>query len=274
MGLTSYAQAAAAPVNGGNTDDWTLTGGSTAWEILAQPWETYTLRTTSGGVTTDPANDAQYIESLSGAPGVGQDDHHVVGPLSSLPSVSDHIAHLVFHARAMRVSGTKNLVLYLRRSTTNYSLGTITLTGGTTWTNYSVTAALDPSTNLAWDQSDFYTTDASAWSYGSTANEVGSLELAVGATGVLGSIRVSRVYVEFVRNAGPTDGRYLAYKNWRWCDICGLKRPYDRIQRPEYPHPQAGRAVCDICLDKPDHDTLKLMSQRPFDDGRGEEELY
>lgn len=72
-------------------------------------------------------------------------------------------------------------------------------------------------------------------------------------------VAISSFNIEDTRSVGPTDGRYMAQENWRYCDICGRKVLYSSIRRPQPPHPKAGLSVCRDCYDEIDHETRMIL---------------
>lgn len=271
MGLTGTLRPSGTTLQSGNDDDWTPTGLPTVAAILSRPHTTYVVRGTGGGVDTSPTDDSIYLASLIGIPGIGQEDSHTfaIVPYGG----SEHIASLTFHIRARRLAGSKNLNLFLRRESVNAQIGS-TLTLTSSWADYTITSTSDPATGEPWDVADLG--PAEDLTPYSTSLLRGLTEMVFTATtgGGSGQLAISRFYITVTHPVGPTSGRHLAYENWRWCDVCGIKERYSRLARPVSPHPQAGWMVCRRCLDEPDHDTRKILSGTFPKDFSGEEPLY
>lgn len=236
MGLIRYSSPTANSATG--TNDWALTGVASAYLGVLDEFRHYTARTAAGGVDTDPCDDTKFIRCIADnktatfqfAPIVGDDD----------------IARLVIYVRARLFSaGSQDVKVFHRDSGINYDMGTITV-NSTIFTDYSISSPSDPGTGVNWTAS--------------------ASELAAGAdfgirvdTFNVG-VRVSRMYIAAYYAVGATLGKHQRLVNWRYCDVCGLKSDYDKVQRPVPPHPQSGLVVCPMCYDQPDHETRKIMN--------------
>lgn len=246
MGLIRYSRPKDATVSG-NTD-WTPSEGvaADAWDLINDEFRTYTVRGTGGGVETDPADDAKYIE-WDGTGGAGK---HTFG--FDLIGGDDDISQLIFHVRAWVSTGpvAPTLTLGRRVSGVDTDIGTVgpILTG--TPTNYTLTTSVDGS--------------GASWSTAVGANSLSSddQEFYISAPSASYTVRVSRIYVEAKFVVGATLGKSKIMDNWRYCDICGIKNPYSRTKRPKPPHPKAGLVVCLRCYDNPDHEMNKILSRK------------
>jgi hypothetical protein len=218
---------------------------TTAWDTIDDLSGTYTVRGSGGGVETSFANDAEYIYSIYGA--FASECLFNFAPICG----DDDLISLKFHMRKILDNGLdgSTVTLLYRVDTTPfvYSLGSPTLVSGY---DYLLTSTLNPVTNAPW------TTDTLS------AGAVFGIRVISNSPFSSGTIQVSRFYIEAPFGVGPTLGRDYREDNWRYCDVCGLKCPYNQIQRPQAIHPQAGLAVCLSCYDQPDHDTIKAMGNK------------
>lgn len=214
---------------------------TTYFAHIDDPIGTYIARGSSGGVETDIADDSNFIRVLVGFPPPAYATFkfpRLVG--------DDDVGRVNFLLRAKGAAAAFDLVRY-KDSTATYTIlhsaTAGTLTGS--FANYSFQwnlAAIPELSDLDPDDDWFGVGTSTA------------------------GLDISRFAIQVLHAVGPTYGTHMRKENWRYCDQCGFKRPYSLTQRPVAPHPQAGLVVCARCFDKPDHDTIKIMSKRVPDE--------
>lgn len=270
MSLTRYHSTVAKTGTPAGFDSisWTQPGGG--------PIRTYTARGPGGGVETVIGDDTYVDLTILPPSGCG-----VILSLAPI-ATSDYISKLdfVIRARIGFVPGdgiSTTTTIKIRRAGVDYTIGTSVVTedgtsatrdpylpGSTAaFTTRTISTSVDPATGVAWDPVDF--TLSTPWSPGVTTSETTETQLVLtfdaDYTTFAPTYQISAVYVASETAIGPTDGPRRIRDNWRWCDVCARKTPYARILRPTPPHPQAGLAICQNCLDEPDHDTNKILSK-------------
>ena len=239
MGLVRNLKPVSNSVTG--TNNWTvIVNGSIssneAYSVLDDNIGTYRTR---AGVETDLANDTDFVRV-----NIGPGDFRTT--LRFAPHVgSDTITRVVFGLRAdLSAAGSQPVTIFHRHGAVDYDIATIDVNSTTTF-NYELNSYTDPATGLSWD---------------------GNQELFDGAEfgfriSFIQGVRVRRFYIRTETTVGPTlSPKGMTRRNWRFCDICNRKSPYDQLRRPDAPHPKAGLVVCVRCYDDLDHETLRLMN--------------
>lgn len=235
----------------------TLFGAPTHWQAINDPFGPGTIRASSGaGYSDDLTDDTDYVRIGSSLAFI-----EFVFDNGDLYFNGDDVALAInIRARTVTSSATPETITLFRDLSDiapDFAiLGTTTIPADTAWHDIKFVVLNNPQTGLPWAMADFTTFPATTFG--------------VRAAPLLGvAFDISRMYLTTLTFPGPTVGLDYRQSNWRFCDVCGLKRPYEQIQRPSPPHPQAGLAVCARCYDEPDHDTVKVMSRhlpRDYDD--------
>lgn len=247
MGLIRSSARATAdgPHTSGPSD---IVGAGTRWEAINDPFGPGTIRSVTMALYSDDLTDDTDYISLTAADSFVE---FVFGN-GTLYFNGDDLA-LVANVRVRtETAGAAQSLDVIRDHSTIapdlITLGTITVPGDGAWHNERLIVSNNPITGLPWDISTLSIETPTTFGLSPTVSPSVA-------------IHVSRFYLTTLTFPGPTVGRDYRQSNWRFCDVCGLKSPYEQIQRPFPPHPQAGLAVCPRCYDEPDHDTVKVMSR-------------